>query len=164
MQINVTYDASVNNAGSQFIANVQAAVQFFESEFSGPVSINIDVGFGEVDGISFTPSQAAGESRWASSVSANYATVKNILTAQGAPGAATLPSVSPLSGNLLLSPAQAKALGLVATNNNIDGFVGFSSASQKKRTWCSRYNQASSSTNCFTSRYRQRRQNIHCPQ
>ena len=128
MQINVTYDASVNNAGSQFIANVQSAVQFFESEFSSPVSINIDVGFGEVDGTSFTPSQAAGESRWASSVSANYATVKNILTAQGAPGAATLPSVSPLSGNLLLSPAQAKALGLVATNNNIDGFVGFSSA------------------------------------
>jgi hypothetical protein len=48
--INVTYDASVANAPAAFKTDVAAAVQYFESEFTNPDTININVGYGEVDG------------------------------------------------------------------------------------------------------------------
>jgi hypothetical protein len=44
LQINVSYDASVSRAPSGFTANVHAAVQYLENEFSTPVTININVG------------------------------------------------------------------------------------------------------------------------
>ena len=48
--INVTYDASVANAPAAFKTDVAAAVQWFQSHFSDPVTININVGYGEVGG------------------------------------------------------------------------------------------------------------------
>ncbi len=48
--INVFYDASVANAPAAFKTDVAAAVQFFQSHFSDPVTININVGYGEVAG------------------------------------------------------------------------------------------------------------------
>ena len=46
-----------------------------------------------------------------------------------APGAATLPVTSPLSGTLELTPAQAIGLGLPLTfsDGGVEGYVGFSS-------------------------------------
>ncbi len=49
--INVTYDASVANAPAAFKADVAAVVSYLESHFSDQVTININVGYGEVDGL-----------------------------------------------------------------------------------------------------------------
>src|SRR5262249_1179455 len=55
-----------------------------------------------------------------------YSATRSALLAQNAPGASTLPSTSPLSGNLFMPQAEAKALGL-SSSATIDGYVGFSS-------------------------------------
>ena len=48
--INVVFDASCANAPPGFEAGVEAVVSYFESHFSDPITITIDVGYGEVDG------------------------------------------------------------------------------------------------------------------
>ncbi len=126
MQINVTYDSSVNSAPAGFEAGVAAAVQYLESEFTNSVTINIDVGYGEIDGQALA-SDDLGESLWSRDVSESYTAVRNALIAQDAPGSSTLPASSPDQGSLEISPAEAKALGLLSNNGSIDGYVGFSS-------------------------------------
>ena len=41
--------------------------------------------------------------------------------------AASLPSISPVSGNFYLSTAEAKALGISGASSSVDGYAGFSS-------------------------------------
>jgi VCBS repeat-containing protein len=59
-------------------------------------------------------------------VQESYVSVRNVLQAQGAPGASTLPSSSPLSGSLYMAQAEAQALGLTSAVSTV--YVGFSSA------------------------------------
>ena len=59
--INVVYDPGVSNAPAAFTADVQSVVNYYESHFSNPITITIDVGYGEVDGQSLG-SGALGES------------------------------------------------------------------------------------------------------
>ena len=68
-----------------------------------------------------------GESQQNNIVSIGYSTVKNILIAENAPGAGTLPSTAPISGLLDLGSAEEKALGLIGSNNDLDGWVGVAS-------------------------------------
>jgi hypothetical protein len=126
VQINITYDSSVNNAPAAFKTGVQAAVQYLESEFTNSVIVNIDVGYGEIDGQSME-ADALGESLWSQAISESYSSVRNALLAENAPGASTLPASSPDQGALVMSTAEAKALGLLTNNGSIDGYVGFSS-------------------------------------
>ena len=49
MIINVTYDSSVGSAPTGFTSVVNAVVQYYESTFTNPIAVNIDVGYGEVD-------------------------------------------------------------------------------------------------------------------
>jgi VCBS repeat-containing protein len=119
--INVTYDASVNNAPSGFTADVAAVVQWFEKTFTNPVTINIDVGYGEVNGQSMG-SGALGESLYYIN-SYSYSQVKNALSGDN------LPSTDPTNGGTFwVSTAEAKAIGL-ASGSSVDGYVGFGSAS-----------------------------------
>src|SRR6185312_14474662 len=50
LQIDVTYDSSVNNAPAGFKTAVQAAVQFFDTTFTNDITVNHDFGWGEIDG------------------------------------------------------------------------------------------------------------------
>jgi VCBS repeat-containing protein len=119
--INITYDASVNNAPSGFTADIAAVVQWFEKTFTNPVTINIDVGYGEVNGQSMG-SSALGESLYYIN-SYSYSQVKSTLTGDN------LPSTDPTSGGTFwVSTAEAKAIGLAA-GSSVDGYVGFGSAS-----------------------------------
>jgi hypothetical protein len=102
MQINITYDPSVANAPVGFKTDVMAAVQYLESQFTNPVTINIDVGYGEIDGQALAAGNLA-ESQWSQYVPESYSTVRNILIADGAPGASTLPASSPDQGSLYSS-------------------------------------------------------------
>ncbi|MGB3743901.1 MAG: NF038122 family metalloprotease [Xanthobacteraceae bacterium] len=132
MVINVVYDSSVNNAPAGFVSGVQSVVNYFESHFSNPVTITIDVGYGEVMGQSLG-SGALGESiTYFDQVS--YTQLRNALVANAnaigdSAAAASLPATSPVNGQWWVSTAEAEALGLSSASNNPDGYVGFSSSS-----------------------------------
>jgi len=129
--INVTYDASVASAPAGFTSDVAAVVQYFESHFNDPITINIDVGFGEVNGQTLGGG-ALGSSRYYLN-SYTYSQVKSALTADATSGTdaaavATLPTSDPTNGGTYwMTTAEAKALGL-ASGSSLDGYVGFGSA------------------------------------
>lgn len=130
LHINITYDSSVANAPAAFKAAVVSVVQFFESQFSDPVTVNIHVGYGEVGGYRLD-SNALGESL-TYLTSYSYSQVKNALAADATSAAdsstiASLPASSPVSGTMWTSTAEAKALGLLSSYNGVDGYVGFAS-------------------------------------
>lgn len=125
VDFHVTYDSSVGKAPAGFTSIVHQVADFFASSFtsSSHITINIDVGYGEVDNMRMGPG-ALGES------------VTNLLLVSGSQLANTFSSTSylsdvqlgsgPATGNLYVSFAEGKALGY-SVPNTIDGYVGFSS-------------------------------------
>lgn len=132
LMINITWDSSVQSAPSGFTAAVTAAAQYLESQLVDPVTLNISVGYGEVNGTSLG-SNVLGESEsYLSSYS--YSSLRSALAA-GATSAddqsavASLPASAPVGGQFWTTTAQAKALGLAAaTGTSTDGYIGFSSS------------------------------------
>ncbi len=131
MIINLTYDPSVANAPAGFTAALTSVVNFFQNNFSNPVTVNIAVGWGEVEGQALSPG-ALGES--ASFLqSTTYADLTSALTAHGTSSAdasaiASLPASDPTGGVYWLTTAEARALGMT-TGGGLDGFMGFSNQS-----------------------------------
>ena len=127
--INITYDASVSSAPAGFKTAITAAVQYLESQFSDAVTINIKVGYGEVNGQQLGAG-ALGESlTYLSSYSYTQLTAALRTDAKSATdtaAVASLPSSNPTGGSFWTSSAQAKALGLAGPSTATDGFVGFS--------------------------------------
>ena len=129
MQINVSFDSSVANAPAGFVAAVNYVVNYYDTLFTNNVTVNINVGYGEIAG----QTMAAG-ALGATSVSyagESYTSVVNALQAdrllaEGAPGATALPATSPLSGSLFMPQAEAQALGLTTAVST--SYVGFSSS------------------------------------
>jgi hypothetical protein len=139
MQIIVTYDSSADSAPAAFKTDVQVAVNFLEAAFTNNVTLNINVGWGEVDG-SALRSGDLGESFFAEAPNYTYSQIVNALSAQ-----AMLPNASPdlvaavqtlaglpdptNGGNFDIGRPEAKALGLLpADNSHVDGWVGFSTS------------------------------------
>lgn len=50
MIVNFTYPSNVSSAPAGFTATLNAVANFFQSTFSDPVTVNINVGFGTVNG------------------------------------------------------------------------------------------------------------------
>ena len=127
--INVSYDASCNNAPAAFKTAVAAVVSYYESLFTDPITISIDVGYGEVDGQSVG---GLGESLYFLD-SLTYAQLKSALTADAkttadATAIAGLPATDPTGGGTYwVSQADAKALGVLG-GSGLDGYVEFSSS------------------------------------
>ena len=130
--INISWDASVANAPSAFVSAVLAAAQFLESQFTDPVTMNISVGYGEVDGYTLGGNTLGANLSYL--VQATYAATRNALVRDAtspddATALASLPASSPRGGNVWLTTAQAKALDLISANGtSTDGFVGFSNS------------------------------------
>jgi hypothetical protein len=128
--VNITWDASVGSAPSGFTNAVIAAVQALESQINTAVTININVGYGEVAGSAMT---SLGSCRYYLT-SVSYSQLVSALEAHSTSAAdtsvlASLPAASPVSGTYWITNAQAKALGLAsATGAGTDGFIGLSSA------------------------------------
>jgi VCBS repeat-containing protein len=129
--IDVVYDSSVNSAPAGFTAAVAAVVSYYESVFTDPVTITIDVGYGEIDGQRLV-SGALGESEtYLTSVSYSQlqsALVRNANAIGDTAAATSLPATSPVSGQYWLSTAEAEALGISGASSSVNGYVGFSSA------------------------------------
>lgn len=127
--INVVYDASVASAPAGFKTAVQDVVEFYETHFSNPITITIDVGYGEIDGQSLQ-GDALGESE-ANLTSVSYAALQNALVTNAnaigdAAAAASLPTASPVDGQYWVTTAEAKALGIAGPSTAVDGYAGFS--------------------------------------
>jgi hypothetical protein len=132
MQINVTFDQNVASLPAGFVAAVNYVVNYFDSAFANPVTINLNVGYGEIAGQSLGTGALGESETYIDSVA--YAQALAALKAnQPSPtqqtAYATLPASSPLAGGTLwMATAEEKALGLLAGNDpSIDGYVGFSS-------------------------------------
>jgi hypothetical protein len=129
--INIVWDASVANAPAGFKAGVEAVVSYFESHFSNPITITIDVGYGEVDGQPLGVGALAESATVLTSVSYSAleaALVNNANAIGDTAAAANTPTTSPVSGNWWLSTAEALALGLSNVGGGPDGYIGFSSS------------------------------------
>lgn len=129
--IKISWDASVQNAPSAFTNAVLAAAQRLESQFTDAVTVNLSIGYGEVNGSSLGSSTLGASQTYLSSYS--YSTLRNALATDATSTddssvLASLPTSSPVSGTFWTSTAEAKALGLAAANGTAtDGFIGFSS-------------------------------------
>src|SRR5262249_13815502 len=126
--IEIIWDSSVASAPPVFITDVEQVADFFASALQGPrhspITINIDVGYGEING-SHIGGSALGESLTNlqqvsySQLTSAYATTNLI---------SNFPS-SPPNGKFYVSDAEAQALGIITTTPTVDGFIGFSSKS-----------------------------------
>jgi hypothetical protein len=132
----VNWDSSVAKAPSGFVTGFESAVQYFLNTLATPITITLDVGYGEVLGQGL-PFGVLGESEFGVSsylYSAVYGAMQSKATGHAgtpeAQGFATLPDPSanpnPLGAtNYLITTADQKALGLAANDGSLDGAVGF---------------------------------------
>src|SRR5438105_13344379 len=47
LQFNITYDASVGSAPNGFVSTIASVIGWFQSHFTDPVTLNIDVRYGQ---------------------------------------------------------------------------------------------------------------------
>jgi hypothetical protein len=126
MNINLTFDSSTSGAPSAFFAAMNAAAQYLDGIFLNPITVNITVGYGKIDGQSLV-SGALGESDTFFN-QYSYSQIRGALIASSTTGAGTLPASDPTGGgNYWVATAEAKAIGLAGPNSATDGFIGFAS-------------------------------------
>jgi hypothetical protein len=131
MFLNLIYDASVANAPSGFTAGLNAAVSFFQNTFYDPVTVNIAIGYGEVEGQTLDPSALGSSIAYFNNYS--YSQIRSALAADSTSAAdassfASLPLNNPNAGNYWMTTAQAKAVGLQGVSSHLDGYVGFTNS------------------------------------
>ena len=153
MIINYTYDSSVTALDTvgdpaynpalyaAFTGAVQAAVQYFDTTFINPITVNIAFGWGEVDGFALAPGTVGQNSSFQFGI--DYTTLYNALQATDTVSAvqraavASLPATDPTGGTPFdISTAEAAALGLyVGPASEIGGFVGLDNSAQTAWSW-----------------------------
>jgi hypothetical protein len=133
MQINLLYDASTASAPAAFFTAMNYCVQYLDSLITNNITVNIEVGWGEIEGQQFGKG-VLGEGDIAGNA-ISYSQLKTALLANSSSAAdasayANLPSTDISQGaGFIISLAQEKALGFVAANGTeVDGYVGFSSS------------------------------------
>jgi hypothetical protein len=132
MQINLIYDPSVNAAPAAFKTAMTAAASFLDGLIVNPITVNIQVGYGEDENGRFPigGDLSLGGAFYNSFV--NYSTLKNDLSANATTAldrlaVGSLSPSDPTNGATFgVGDAEARALGLLpATSSVIDGAVGF---------------------------------------
>jgi hypothetical protein len=132
MDIDLSFDSSVGSAPAGFVAAVDYVVGLYDALFPVSVTVDIDVGYGEIDGQRLG-SDDLGESE-TNEIYASYAQVvsalnANATTAEAKAADATLPANNPTgSSDYAVATAEAKVLGLESASADVDGYVGFSSS------------------------------------
>jgi hypothetical protein len=132
MQIHLIYDSSVNAAPAAFKTAMTASARFLDELIVNPITVNIQVGYGEDDNGAFPieGNLSLGGAFYQSTV--NYSTLKSDLAANATTtpdqlAVGNLPASDPTDGATFdVSDAEARALGLLpATSTVMDGAVGF---------------------------------------
>ena len=128
--IDIDWDSSVSNAPAGFVTAVDQVVSYYESQFSNPITITIDVGYGEIDGSTVGGNDLGESESYLTSVSYSQlesALVKNADAIGDTAAAASLTATSPVNGEYWITTAEAQALGISGASASINGYVGFSS-------------------------------------
>jgi hypothetical protein len=125
MNINLIFDSNAASMPADMVAAIKYAASFYDAWLSNPITVNISVGYGEING---TPLGGLGDGNQDARlnyVRVSYDTLKPILAAHD--GGAVLPSTDPTGGTGVVVPdTEAKALGIISgTASGIDGYVGF---------------------------------------
>ncbi len=137
--INVSYDSSVTDLATtdptleaEFKGAVQAAVQYFESVITNPVTVKISFGWGEFAGTPVTGLSTNKATTFNTSYSNLYAALVAADTQSDVQKAAvaTLPSSDPTGGAgvFKVSSAEARILGLNTFFTGTDGSIGLNSS------------------------------------
>jgi Ca2+-binding RTX toxin-like protein len=133
LSINLVWDSSVGSAPTGFTADVLQVAQYYVDHFTDPVTLNINVGYGEAGSYSLNGALGMSLSYLQSST---YTQIKAALSADANPTDSTdVSAVNSLlgdptsGGHYWLTTAEAKAMGLLTSTTNIDGSVGFSNSS-----------------------------------
>jgi hypothetical protein len=137
MIINISYDASVASCPQQtaFKACVAAVADFYESAFTDPTTVNIHVGWGEVDGQALPANSGAASISNYTPQQYTYAQIRSAFSADAKTAAdktavASLGVTDPTSGGMFsMTTAEAKSLGLYNSTTNVDGWTGIDTAS-----------------------------------
>lgn len=122
LTFNVTYDASTATAPAGFFTAVNYAVQGYQNKFHDPISINLQVGWGAINGQPLNPGSRAEAAAF--KLPYSYTQLRNALIADAKSAAdvtsiAGLPITNP-TGNVndfVVSRAEAKALGLLPAHD-----------------------------------------------
>lgn len=136
MFINLVYDAPALAAPQSFRDGVRAAANIIQADFINPITVNINVGYGEFKGFSLA-SGAVGEGSAFRGATLSLASTKAFLaTTASSPDDFT--SIANLNlhapgpsfpSSIVLSTAQAKAFGLIsATSGAFDGTIGIAAS------------------------------------
>lgn len=132
MKINFNYDTSVAQAPdpTAFKNAVQYVSNLYQSIFTNEVTININIGFGEINNY-VMPKNSVGASLPSAYVGKyRYSDVQDALVAHRV-SAESLPSVDPTNGQgIQMNLAEARALGLLIPDDApaVDGYIGISNA------------------------------------
>src|SRR5208337_1588956 len=136
MDINLIWDSSVASAPAAFKTAVAAAANFLDNLIINPITVNIDVGYGEDDNGAYpiNPADEISLGGALAGIGMKYSSLKTALAANVATttdqyAVAGLPANDPTGGEtFFVSDAEASALGLLpASSTVIEGAVGFSS-------------------------------------
>lgn len=134
LTFHLTFDNSATSAPAGFLPAFNSALQFYETTFTDPITINLQVGWGTINNQSLNPPGALGESFANGPGFFTYGQVKATMAGDAQSAAdqtsvANMPATDPTGGAIFtMSNAEGKALGLVAANApGIDGYVGFNS-------------------------------------
>jgi len=132
VRINLVYDSSVGAAPAAFKTAITAAASFLDELIVSPITINIQVGYGEDDNgqYSIGDNLSLGGAFFQTTV--NYSTLRadlaaNATTALDQSAVGSLPASDPTGGETFwVGDAEARALGLLPASSAImDGAVGF---------------------------------------
>src|SRR6266852_2004512 len=133
MIVNFIYNQNVNSAPVGFTATLNAVASFFQSTFSDPVTININVGYGTVNGQPLGGNALGTSLTYLSNYT--YTQLRSALAADAksaddssSVASLPLPANDPTGGNYWVATAEAKALGLMGASGSVDAFVAFSSS------------------------------------
>ncbi len=131
LKINLVWDTNAQAAPQAFRSAVQSAANILQQTFSNNITLNFNIGYGEVAGQKLTNGSAAAGPAYGNYIS--IGALKNTLLSsstskddqQAYAGLST--TLNPNgNGSVAVWSAEEKALGLISgTASNIDGYVGF---------------------------------------
>jgi hypothetical protein len=129
MDIVITWGSHVGSAPAQFQSTVSTVATFLETLFWDPITVNINVDWGFVNG---TPVTALGQSltfydTFSYDGAVRAALINDAHTGADAQSLSSLPNLGAGTPTIAIASAAAHAFGLTS-GTSVDGYVGFNSS------------------------------------
>src|ERR1700730_2832526 len=96
MNINLIFDSNAAAMPTDMVAAIEYAASVFDAWLTNPITVNIEVGYGEINGVPLAPLGDGNQDVRFNYVQVSYSTLKPILAAHD--GGAFLSSTDPTGG------------------------------------------------------------------